>query len=276
MILVTGATGKVGRHLVAGLLAEGAPVRALTRSPATAGLPAGTEVAPFDPGRLETIEAALAGTEAIFLNASAVGSVLAPLMASAGRAGVRRAVLLSSMLARDTGYAVGAQHKALEDTVAAAMADWVFLRCGQFAANTLAWAPMIRAEGVVRVPYRDAATAPIAEQDIAAAAVRVLLGDGHARERYVLTGPQSVTQAGQAAAIGAAIGRRLRFEELPPEVFRQAATAQLPAAAVDDLLRYLAEYAGETAEMYDDLEKITGEPGTAFAAWAEGHAASFR
>jgi len=108
----------VGRHLVAGLLAEGAPVRALTRRPATAGLPAGAQPAPFDPGRPETIEAALAGTQAIFLNATAIGSVLAPLLTWAGRAGVRRAVLLSSMLARDPGYAVGAQHKALEHGVA--------------------------------------------------------------------------------------------------------------------------------------------------------------
>jgi uncharacterized protein YbjT (DUF2867 family) len=221
MILVTGATGKVGRHLVAGLLAEGAPVRALTRRPASAGLPAGADVALFDPGRPETIEAALSGTETIFLNASAVGSVLAPLLTAAGRAGVRRAVLLSSMLARDTGFAVGAQHKALEDAVAAALPDWVFLRCGGFDANTLAWAPMIRAEGVVRAPYLDAATAPIAEQDIAAAAVRVLLDGGHASATYVLTGPESLTQAGQVQAIGRG-GR-------PPVACRGAAPGGVPA-----------------------------------------------
>jgi uncharacterized protein YbjT (DUF2867 family) len=276
MILVTGATGKVGRHLVAGLLAEGAPVRALTRSPASAGLPAGAEVALFDPGRPETIEAALSGTEAIFLNATAVGSVLAPLLASAGRVGVGRAVLLSSMLARDPGYAVGARHKALEDAVAAALPGWVFLRCGQFAANTLAWAPMIRAEGVVRAPYPDAATAPIAEQDIAAAAVRVLLDGGHAAARYVLTGPESLTQAAQAQAIGAAIGRPVRFDELPPDAFRQAAAAYLPAAAVDDLLRYLAQYTGRSAEMSADLEKLIGRPPVTLAGWAAGWAASFR
>jgi uncharacterized protein YbjT (DUF2867 family) len=279
MILVTGATGKVGRHLVAGLLAEGAPVRALTRHPETAGLPAAAEVVGFDPARPETIAAAVAGTTAVFVNATAVGSILKELMTEAARAGTRTAVMLSSFTVRDNGaqpYSIGAHHKALEDVVAASGLEWTFLRCGGFAANTLAWAPMIRAEGIVRAPYLDAATAPIDEQDIAAAAVRVLLGDGHAGARYVLTGGQSLTQAEQAQAIGTAIGRQLRVAELPPEVFRRAATAHMPAPAIDDLLRYLAGYVGRTAEMSPDLPALTGRPATTFAAWAAGHAASFR
>jgi uncharacterized protein YbjT (DUF2867 family) len=279
MILVTGATGKVGRHLVAGLLAEGVPVRALTRHPETAGLPAAAEVAGFDPARPDTIAAAVAGTTAVFINVTAVGPMLKELMAEAVRAGTRIAVMLSSLTVRDNGvqpYSIGAQHKALEDVVAASGLEHTFLRCGGFAANTLAWAPLIRAEGVVRAPYLDAATSPIAEQDIAAAAVRVLLGGGHAGTRYVLTGGQSLTQAEQAQAIAAAIGRPLRVEELPPEVFRQAATAYLPPAAVDDLLRYLADYVGRPAEMSPDLPALTGRPPTTFAAWAAAHASRFR
>jgi uncharacterized protein YbjT (DUF2867 family) len=279
MIQVTGATGKVGRHLVAGLLAEGAPVRALTRHPETARLPAAAEVVSIDPGRPGTIAAALAGTSAVFVNATAVGHVIRELMIEAARAGTRTAVVLSSMTVRDNGvqpYSIGTYHKALEHTIAASGLDWTFLRCGGFAANTLAWAPMIRAEGIVRAPYLAAATAPIAEQDIAAAAVRVLLGDGYAGARYVLTGEQSLTQAEQAQAIGAAIGRKLRVTELSPEVFRTAATAHMPAAAVDDLLRYLAEYVGRTAEMCSDLPALTGRPATTLADWAAGHASGFR
>ena len=188
-------------------------------------------------------------------------------MTEAARAGTRTAVMLSSFAVRDNGaqpYSIGAHHKALEDVVAASGLEWTFLRCGGFAANTLAWAPMIRAEGIVRAPYLDAATAPIAEQDIAAAAVRVLLGDGHAGARYVLTGGQSLTQAEQAQAISAAIGRQLRVEELPAQVFRQAATAYMPTPAIDDLLRYLALYVGRPAEMSDALPALTGRPATTF------------
>jgi uncharacterized protein YbjT (DUF2867 family) len=279
MILVTGATGKVGRPLVAGLLAEGAPVRALTRNPEAAGLPAGAEVVRGDPGQPETIVAALAGTTAVFVNVTAVGGFITELMAEAAQAGTRTAVLLSSLTVRDNGvqpYSIGAQYKAVEDVIMASGLDWAFLRCGGFAANTLAWAPMIRAEGVVRAPYLDAATAPVAEQDIAAAAVRVLLDDGHVGARYVLTGRESITQAEQVRAIGTAIGRPLRVEELPAEAFRQAAAAYLPAAAVDDMLRYFAEYVGRTAEMSPDLAAVTGRPAMTFADWAAGHAASFR
>jgi uncharacterized protein YbjT (DUF2867 family) len=279
MILVTGATGKVGRPLVAGLLARGARVRALTRDPAAAGLPAGAEAAPFDPKRPETLTAALAGVTAVFINATAVGTVIGALMSSASLAGTRRAVLLSSLAVSDNGiqaYSIGAQHKALEDVVGASGLEWAFLRCGGFAANTLGWAPMIRADGVVRAPYLDAATAPIAERDIAAASAAVLLGEGHAGARYLLTGPESITQAGQVQAIGAAIGRDLRAVELPPDAFRQAAGGHLPAAAVDDLLRYFAEYAGRPAQMSQDLEKLTERPGMTFAEWAREHADDFR
>ena len=279
MILVTGATGKVGRHLVTELLDAGVPVRALTRGPRDPGLPGGAEITRWDPGQPATLVAALAGASAVFINVTAVGGVIGELMLAASLAGTSRAVMLSSLTVQDNGvqpYSIGAHHKAIEDQVRASALVATFLRCGGFAANTLAWAPMIRAEGVVRAPYADAATAPIAERDIAAAAARVLLDDGHAGATYVLTGRESLTQAGQAHAIGVAIGRALRFEELTPEQFRGAAAAYLPPAAADDMLRYLAGYVGRTAQMSPDLEKITGQPATTFADWAADHAASFR
>src|SRR5215813_8914427 len=122
MILVTGATGKVGRHVVAGLLAEGAPVRALTRGAPAAGLPAGAGIACWDPGEPDTLAAALAGATAVFINVTAVGGVITELMGTAARAGARRAVMLSSFTVRDNGvqpYSVGAYHKAIEEAVSA-------------------------------------------------------------------------------------------------------------------------------------------------------------
>jgi NAD(P)H-binding len=209
---------------------------------------------------------------------AAVGGSAREFLTAVKNGGARRAVMLSSFAVRDGDqtYSIGTQHKNLEEPVKASGLDWTFLRCGGFATNTLGWAPMIRAEGVVRAPCGKAATALLAERDIAAAATRVLAEEGHAGTTYVLTGQESVTQIEQADAIGAAIGRPLRFEELPAEVFRQAAVRHLPAAAVDDLLRYYAGFVGRTAEMAPDLVTLTGRPATTFAEWAVQHAADFR
>jgi uncharacterized protein YbjT (DUF2867 family) len=279
-ILVTGATGNVGRPLVAGLLADGARVRALTRDPATADFPPSVAVAGGDYAAPGTLAAeAVRGADAVFVNIGALREHAGELIAAARRAGVSKIVMLSSIAVRDEGdqiLSLGRQHKAVEDAVKAAGVDWTILRCGGFATNTLTWAASVRAEGVVRFPYGEAALALIAEQDIAAAAVRVLLDPGHTGQTYVLTGAESLTQIRQAEAIGKAIGRPVRFEELSPEQFQQFATQHFPAPVVEDLLKALASYVGKTAYMTADLEKIIGRPATSYAQWAVQHADAYR
>ena len=278
-ILVTGATGNVGRPLIDGLLAEGARVRALTRDPAAAGLPPQVEVSGGDYATPGTFAAAVREADAVFVNLGAVRGGLVDLLAAARDAGVSKLVMLSSTTVRDHGeqeYALGAQHKLAEDAVKASGIDWTILRCGGFATNTLAWAATVRADRVVRAPYGQAAMALIAEQDIAAAAVRTLLDHGHADQTYYLTGPESLTQIQQAAAIAAAIGQQVRFEELSPEAFRQYATQRFPAPVVDDLLRNWARSVGQTADTASDLEKIIGRPAITYAQWAVQRADAYR
>jgi uncharacterized protein YbjT (DUF2867 family) len=278
-ILVTGATGNVGRPLVAGLLADRARVRALTRDPAAAGFPPGVAVTGGDYAAPGTLAEAVRGADAVFVNIGALREHAGELIAAARGAGVSRIVMLSSIAVRDEGdqvLSLGRQHKAVEDAIKAAGVDWTILRCGGFATNTLAWAASVRAESVVRFPYGEAALALIAEQDIAAAAARVLLDSGHAGQTYVLTGAESLTQIRQAEAIGKAIGRPVRFEELSPGQFRQFATQHFPAPVVEDLLKALASYVGQTAYMTADLEKIIGRPATSYAQWAVQHADAYR
>ena len=278
-ILVTGATGNVGRPLVAGLLADGARVRALTRDPAAAGFPPGVAVTGGDYAAPGTLAEALRGTDAVFVNIGALREHVGELIAAARGTGVSKIVMLSSIAVRDEGdqvLSLGKQHKAVEDAIKATGLDWTILRCGGFATNTLTWAASARAEGVVRFPYGQAALAPIAEQDIAAAAVRVLMDSGHNGQTYTLTGAESLTQIQQAEAIGKAIGRPVRFEELSPGQFRQSATQHLPAPVVEDLLKALASYVGQTAYMTADLEKIIGRSATSYAQWAVQHADAYR
>jgi uncharacterized protein YbjT (DUF2867 family) len=278
-ILVTGATGHVGRPLVDALLAEGARVRALTRHPAAAGLPPQVEVSGGDYATPGVLADAARGADAVFVNIGAIREHAGELIAAARDTRMSRIVMLSSIAVRDEGdqvLSLGRQHKTVENAVKAAGIDWTILRCGGFATNTLTWAASVRAEGAVRFPYGEAALALIAEQDIAAAAIRVLLDPGHAGRTYVLTGAESLTQIQQAEAIGTAIGRPVRFEELSPEQFRHFATQHFPAPVVEDLLKALASYVGQTAYMTADLEKIIGRLATSYAQWAGRHADAYR
>ncbi|WP_406730814.1 SDR family oxidoreductase [Streptomyces sp. NBC_01794] len=279
MFLVTGATGKVGRHVVHQLLAEGESVRALTRSPDGARLPAGAEVVGGDLTRPDTVEPALEGVSALFLFPSP--GTAGPILRAAGERGVRRVVMLSSSSVEYTtdgaDNAIVAYHKEIEHEVETSGLEWTLVRPCGFAVNTLQWAPQIRAGGVVRGPYAEAEMALIDERDIADVATQVLRTDGHVGAKYVLTGPEPFTQTEQARRIGEAVGRPVRYEEVPPAVAReQMIRNRVPADLADMTLRFQAGRAGVPAEISPTVEEVTGRPARTFDQWAADHAAHFR
>lgn len=274
MILVTGATGNVGRHVVAGLRRAGVGVRAVTRSPARAGLPAGVEVVRGDLAHPESFVDAFAGVTRMFVFPLAY---LAPVLRGmsdvaettalvkfAAEAGVRRMVMLGSS---DSLFGM---ERAVESTGC----EWTILRPGEFAVNKLDhWAPMIRAGDVVRSAYPEASGAPVHEADIAEVAVEVLLSDGHHGRRYELTGPQALTLREQVAAIATGLGRPVRFEEVTPAESRvELLGFGLPADVVDHM--FLAHPAGQAA-VSPAFEEVTGRSGRTLAKWAADHAADF-
>ncbi|MFI6290990.1 alcohol dehydrogenase catalytic domain-containing protein [Nonomuraea sp. NPDC050790] len=246
-VLVSGATGTVGRPLVTQLRDAGAEVRAVTRELT-------------DPVALA---AALDGVDAVFLLwpfASARGAreVLEVI-------GARRVVYLSSA-------AVRPYEAEIEGLVATYAREWTVLRPHAFSANTLRWAEQVRA-GVVRQPYGDASSSPVHERDIAAVAVRALLDGGHQGAVHMLTGPRALTRREQARAIGAAIGRPVRWEEEPVHEARARMLALgWPEPAVDGMLRALAAPGPVPT---GTVEEITGVPASTFATWASEHAADF-
>jgi uncharacterized protein YbjT (DUF2867 family) len=277
MFLVTGATGSVGRTAVDLLLAEGHKVMAVTRDPSHAGLPGDAQVVAGDPSKPETL--ALNGVEAILLAPRAVGSATAELLSLAAARGVRRVVVLS---AATVEYPVGLprfmEHfKSVEADAKASGLEWAFLRSTDYAANTLAWAPQIRAGNVVRGAYGSAATSTVHERDVAAVAVRALVDAGHAGGSYLLTGSESLSQYDKVRLLGRAIGKELTFVEIPPEQVHQAMLAQgLPADVPERLLGSLADYAVQAGPTSDDVEKVLGRPALTFAQWATERAAAIR
>ncbi|MEU9887006.1 NAD(P)H-binding protein [Sphaerisporangium sp. NPDC051011] len=278
MILVTGATGNVGREVVDQLLAAGHDVRALTRDPGTARLPGGVEVAAGDLTLPETLPAALDGATAVFLF-PVPGSAPAFLKA-AKDAGVRRVVLLSSMAVDDDAEVqsnpIAAFHAVIEDAVAGSGLEWTFLRPGAFAANSYQWAEQAKAGDVVRVPFPGAVTAPIDEADIAAVGVRALTEDGHNGAKYALTGPEQLTQTDQVRIMGEVLGRPLRVEELPAEVARERMIKHTPAEIVDTFLDMFAKLVGGEALVTGTVQQVTGRPARTYAEWAQTHANAFR
>ena len=281
LILITGATGNVGRQVVSQLLGTGARVRALTRNPDSTGLPHEVDVVRGDLSVRDTLDGCLDGVEAVFLvwRSPTAEAALAFLEAVAKHA--RRIVFLSSAAVRDgverQTEPIGKLHADMEHLIEQSGLEWTFLRPGGFATNAVWWwSPQIRAGDVVSWPYGAAAWAPIHERDIAAVAVRALTGEGHGGKKYALTGPQSLTQRDQVHTIGEAIGRQLRFEEISPEDARQRMLALMPPSIVDVLLETWARMTTEPALLTRTVAEITGAPARTFREWALDHGADFR
>jgi len=279
-VLVTGATGNIGRPLVSRLLANGCRVRALSRNPESAQLPSGVDVVRGDLSSPATLDRALDGIDAVFL--VWIGP-LAPAAAAIERltANAARIVFLTAPHRTPHPFfqqpnAMAAVHAGVEELIQRSGREWTFLRPHVFALNCVHWwGPQIREGNVVRWFYGDAATAPIDERDIAAVAVRALCDDGHGGKDYVITGPESLTQREQVRIVGDAIGRPLRFEELSHDAARQQLLAGVPPSIADMLLNAYAAAVGLPAWVTTTVEDVTGSPARSFRDWAAAHAEDF-
>jgi len=281
-VLVIGATGTVGRQVVSQLLARGTPVRAMVRNPLSAALPPQVEVRQGDLTIPETLVNCLDGIDTVFLVWVAPPDTAAPVVEHISRR-ARRIVLLSSPYKTPHPFfqqpnRLRLFHAQLEQLVEASGMEWTFLRPGIFAANArLWWAPQIRSGDVVRWPYAAAATAPIHESDIAAVAVRVLTEQGHAGAEYVLTGPESSTQAEQVSTIGRALGRNLRYEEISPEQARRELLLIIPAPPIIEmLLNAWGAAVDQPAFITSRVADLTGFEPRTFFEWSIDHALDFR
>jgi uncharacterized protein YbjT (DUF2867 family) len=204
MILVVGATAHFGRQTVEALLASGQNVRALTRNPENAGLPAGAEVVAGDLTKPETLASALEGVTSVFL---ALPFGLDPTVFLAAARGLRIVFLSSGAIVDGSGTqpdVIAEYHSRVEQAITETAAEWTFLRIFFPAINSLSFAMQLSSSDVIRAPYAGATSALVHEKDVAEAAARVLVGDGHARRVYHLTGPESMTQREQVRVLGEA------------------------------------------------------------------------
>lgn len=276
-VLVTGATGNVGRLVVDELLGTGVEIRALTNNPGKANLPGGVEIAEGFIGKPETVRDALVGVERLYLaphpkTAQAVVDL-------AVQAGVRRIVDLSSSGADDEAQGDPASwwFYAVERAVESAPGvEWTHLRPGEFMLNALGWADSIRAEGVVRAAYGAASYAPLDLVDIAAVAAKTLLEDGHHGQKYAMTGPESLSKIEKVRIIGEVLGREIRFVEISHAEARAQMLAQGYGEAADWLLDGDAQMIGQPQPVLPTVPNLLGRPSRTFAEWTRAHADAFR
>jgi uncharacterized protein YbjT (DUF2867 family) len=281
-ILVTGSTGNVGRHVVDQLTAAGAEFRAMTRNPGAAGLPAHLDVMRGDLAVPESLDSCLQEIDTVFMVWVAPPEAIAGALERIAN-NARRIVFLTAPLKTPHPFfqqpnPSRAIAERVERAIEQSGLEWTFVRAGMFAGNARHfWGRQIRAGGVIRWPYLSAPTAPTDERDIATIAVRALCERGHAGAEYVVTGPESQTQAEQIHTIGRAIGRSLQVEEMTPDEARSALLPVLGSPVfINMLLSAWCAALGRPAFVSSTFAQLTGNAPRPFLEWATDYAAEFR
>lgn len=274
MITVIGATGNVGRPLVATLVAAGEAVVAISRHATTAGV----EHRVADLAQPATLTSALRGAEAMFLMIAGAGDQLDPgaIVGTARASGVRRVVLLSSIGAKTRPVAVSHEPlRRFEGELQRSGMAWTILRPSGFDSNALGWIPGVRAHQTVAAPFADVGVPLVDPDDIAEVAAAALRGD-HAGKIYELTGPEKISPREQASILGAAIDRPLRFVEQTRAEAAAVWSQFMPPTVVETTLDALGHPTADEQHVSPDIARVLGRPPRPFAAWAARNAAAFR
>ena len=270
MILVTGATGSIGRALVRQLSADRVAFTALVRDEAK-GRALGCDFVVGDFDDPDSVAAALQGVDRLFLNGSGAqpvdGDGEQPMVRqqkaaidAAKQAGVERIVKVSVWHAHEGGRLAEGAHWEIEQHLKASGLGWSLLQPSGFMQNFLTGAGSFSAEGNLVGSYGDAAVSYIDCEDIAACAATLLTGPYGSGETFVLTGPRALTHPQIAEQLSAALGRTVRYVDLPPDELAATLRSQgLPPRFSDDIAVLLREVAsGSLVATTSAVRDLTG------------------
>jgi uncharacterized protein YbjT (DUF2867 family) len=274
-ILVTGATGNVGRHVVRALTERNEPVRAFVRNADRAAAVLGPEVqlAVGDLADRRSLDRALDGADRMFL---ACGNVPGQIdlectaIDAAAHAGIGRVVKLSGPDATaDSPLIFERWHGAIEQHLAASGLPGVLLRPRTYMTNLLAYAGVVAHTGMLFAPADGAQISFVDPRDVAAVAAETLTGAGH-QGTYTLTGPEAITFERVASEITEATGRPVRYVGVSDDDARQAMVSDgLPPTVADAIVAIFAsQRAGSMADTTDTIRAITGCEPRGIAAFA--------
>jgi len=279
MYLVTGASGNVGSRVLAELQKEGKRIRVLTSDPKKAAtFGDGVDVVVGGLGQADAIKKALSDVSHIFLmNRGLTDEALVDLLQIAHGNECKRIVFLSSIAAKLAELTLGKLHLQQEQRIFASPIQARIVRATAFMSNTLQWAESIKTQGAVFNPMGDGSFAPIAPEDIAAFATRLLVDDGDYEDVSSITGPELLTASKQIATLSEILGIPIqRIDITDQQAIEQIMRAGFPrqmAPAVAEV--YGAVRAGSSAELLHTFELVMGNSPRTFATWAQENKARF-
>ena len=263
MILVTGASGSVGKEVLKEVGKSGAKHRVMYRSAAEATKqPPGTETVIADFAKKETLSPALRGVESVYLVCSPIPDLVeleSNMIDACVAAGVKHVVLNSALGAGDYDKSFPSWHRKVEDKLRGTRLSYTILRPNSFHQNVVSiFAPSIRAQGAFYGSMRDSRNSFIDVRDIAAVAARALSGGEHSGKVYELNGPEALNYTELAVKISKAAGREVKYVDIPMDAQRKAMLDQgMPEWLVTALLNlqqyYLNGKGGETDGLLEKL-----------------------
>jgi uncharacterized protein YbjT (DUF2867 family) len=283
MILVTGASGTVGREVLQQVAKKGVEHRAMYRSDREAAMaPAPTQTVVADFAKRDTLDAALRGVRSVYLVCSPIPDLVrleTAMLDACVAAGVRHVVLNSALGAGDYGKSFPSWHRKVEDHLRSTALSWTILRPNSFHQNTVSYyAPSIRAQGVFYASLGEARMSYVDVRDVAAAAAAALAGEAHDGKIYELNGPEALTSREIADIIGRHAGRSVKYVDIPMAAQQKAMLdAGMPdwqATALTELQQYYVN--GRGGDVDDTLESILGRRPIPLDAFLRENAAQFR
>ncbi|WP_431915349.1 NAD(P)H-binding protein [Nonomuraea jabiensis] len=286
MILVTGATGSIGTHLVRLLQDRGVAFKALVRDEGK-GRALGCDVVTGDFDDPGSLAPAMEGVDRLFLNAGGAQPVDGeqPMVRqqkaaidAARAAGVSRVVKVSVSGAHRGGRLAQGAHWEIEEYLKASGLGWSMLRPGGFMQNFVTGTAAFTADGRLLDVYGGAPVSYIDCHDIAACAAALLTGSGGLGETYELTGPRALTSAEVARELSAALGRTVEYAELSPDELAAGLRVQgLPARFADDLAELSRQVArGSMAATTTAVRDLTGREPRTFGDFLADNAEALR
>jgi len=283
MILVTGASGTVGKAVLSEVARSGAKHKAMYRSAAeSAKAPAGTQTVVADFAKKETLAPALHGVESVYLVCSPIPDLPqleGNMIEASAVAGVKHMVLSSALGAGDYTKSFPSWHRKVEDKLKSTGISFTILRPNSFHQNVLTYfAPTIRAQGVFYGSMGQARVSFLDVRDIASVAAKTLVGGQHSGKTYELNGPVALSYAEVAEKITKHAGRAVQYVDIPAEAQRKAMLDQgMPAWQVEALLDLQDFYtSGKGGEVDQLLPNLLGRPPITMDRFLSESAAEFR